>query len=164
MNARFPYQFRTAIEVREIGNPSENDVVRLLYIRDISQALFAFLFSCVLSLRAWEKTEKTERMQERGEERKRLGCRDNTTEFPSWPAFSILRIIHFFLPDATRHCHPHPVALPIPADSFVIGIVFFPVTAFEDTLPPVFGVLIDLAFRERDTSAFVRADGGQIVG
>lgn len=113
MNARFPDQFRTAIEVREIGNPSENGVVRLLYIRDISQALFAFLFCVLPSRTSWEK-EKTERMQERGGERKRLGCRDNTTGFPSWPAFSIPRIIHFFLPDAIVTAILIPQFLPSP--------------------------------------------------
>lgn len=147
MNARFPDQFRTAIEVREIGNPSENDVVRLLYIRDISQALFAFPFF------AHGRKEKREQMPERAGKRKLLGCQDNTTEFPSWPAFSILRIIHFFLSDGYRH--PYPAPFLIPADSFIIGIVFFPCHDLRGQAFTVFGVLIDRVFRERDTGAFV---------
>lgn len=50
MNARFRDQFRTTIEVREIGNPSGNDVVRFLHsthavYRERSLCFFFILLS-----------------------------------------------------------------------------------------------------------------------
>lgn len=55
MNAGFPDQSRTAIEVREIGNPSGNDIVRLLYIhtRAIHHTHFPERFSFRRPLSAW---------------------------------------------------------------------------------------------------------------
>lgn len=156
MNARFSDQFRTAIEVREIGNPSENDVVRLPYIRAIYHERSLRFSFCVLPSRTGENTgEKRENRANAGTRRGK-----ETTRMPGqYRGLSIVTGIFdsshnsFF---SSRRYHPHPATLPIPPSILSLSVsFFFPVTGFEDTLPPVFGVLIDRAFRERHTDAFV---------
>lgn len=79
MNARFRDQFRAAIEVREIGNPSGNDVVRFLH------STHAVYRACSLRFffRSPFRGKRTGRKGKQSRERKRGGCPDNTAKFPS---------------------------------------------------------------------------------
>jgi len=90
MNARFPDQFRAAIEVHEIGNPSENDIVRLsvhtLYITRnlyVSPLSFSLFLSVRMNEKREDRTKKHSANAECGGERKRRGSQDKTLVFPS---------------------------------------------------------------------------------